>query len=316
MLITSLAASPVAGELSLELPIDCVLDDTCYIQQFVDHDSTADALDFQCGALTYDGHKGTDFALPSRNAQSQGVAVLAAAPGTVVGVRNDMPDILQIGPDAPDVSNRECGNGVVIRHADGWETQYCHLAEGSVTVTPNQTVDAGDTLGMVGLSGETQFPHLHFAVRQRGKVIDPFTPDAPVQCGLPSETTLWKDVVATPAGGLIATGFSAGLPAYEVIKSGDAHRREIAPDEPLVIWGYSFGSIAGDEMILSFEGPDGLAVRETITLDRSQAQLFRAFGKRAPDGGWTPGAYKGIVSHTRNGAVLDTQTTRTRVTSQ
>ena len=77
-LISSLAATSAAGDFSLTFPIDCTLDDICFIQQFVDHDPTAGVHDFTCGALSYDGHKGTDFALPSRAAQRAGVNVLAA----------------------------------------------------------------------------------------------------------------------------------------------------------------------------------------------------------------------------------------------
>lgn len=55
----------------------------------MDHDPSDAAHDFACGSLTYDTHKGTDFALPTLAAQAAGVNVLAAAAGTVVGVRND-----------------------------------------------------------------------------------------------------------------------------------------------------------------------------------------------------------------------------------
>jgi len=61
--ICSLAATSASGEFVLEFPLDCTLDETCFIQQFVDNDPSAIATDFACGSLTYDGHKGTDFAL-------------------------------------------------------------------------------------------------------------------------------------------------------------------------------------------------------------------------------------------------------------
>ncbi|SEV92762.1 Peptidase family M23 [Cognatiyoonia koreensis] len=306
--ILSLAATPVAGEFSLELPIDCILDDTCHIQQFVDRDPTSGASDFQCGSLTYDGHKGTDFALPSLAAQAEGVAVLAAAPGRVVGVRNDMLDALQNGPDAPDITDRECGNGVVIRHDDGWETQYCHMAQGSVTVIQNQIVAAGDTLGMVGLSGQTQFPHLHLSVRKNGDVVDPFDPDNSARCG-PATQTLWAQTIETPAGGLITSGFSASVPEFAAIKAGAVGATELAAQDPIVIWTYAFGSKPGDTLTLSITGPEGEVIRETVILDRTQAQLFRAIGRRAPVGGWPAGDYEGQVLHERGETLLDTQST-------
>ena len=61
----SLAVPATAGELSLSSPIDCDLNGPCYIQQYVDHDASKGASDFTCSGLSYDGHKGTDFALPT-----------------------------------------------------------------------------------------------------------------------------------------------------------------------------------------------------------------------------------------------------------
>jgi murein DD-endopeptidase MepM/ murein hydrolase activator NlpD len=180
---------------TLGLPIDCVLGDTCYIQQYVDHDSTAATSDFTCGTLSYDGHDGTDFALPTLADQAAGVDVLAVAPGTIAGARDGEPDILQGTPGAPDVTDRECGNGVLIDHTDGLQTQYCHMAQGSIRVRTGDTVVTGTVLGQVGLSGQTQFPHVHLTVRQDGVEVDPFDPDGLVACGLPSDASLFADPV-------------------------------------------------------------------------------------------------------------------------
>jgi murein DD-endopeptidase MepM/ murein hydrolase activator NlpD len=49
---------------------------------------------------------------------------------------------LQVALNPPDAANREYGNGVVIRHIDGFETQYCHLAKGSITVKSGDLVTA------------------------------------------------------------------------------------------------------------------------------------------------------------------------------
>jgi len=75
-----LAAPAAAGSFLLNPPVDCTLGETCFIQNFVDRDPGPGAADFTCGPMTYDGHKGTDFALPSLAAMRQGVDVLAAAP--------------------------------------------------------------------------------------------------------------------------------------------------------------------------------------------------------------------------------------------
>jgi murein DD-endopeptidase MepM/ murein hydrolase activator NlpD len=81
------------------------------------------------------------------------------------------------------VQGTECGNAVVIGHEGGLETQYCHMARGSVAVRPGDTVKAGQRIGRIGLSGLTEYPHLHFTVRLNGKVVDPFAPEEGGACG-------------------------------------------------------------------------------------------------------------------------------------
>lgn len=305
-LMISLVAGPAAGDISLALPVDCTLGVDCYIQQGVDHDPTGGISDFLCGSLTYDGHKGTDFALHSLADLAAGVAVIAAADGVVTGTRNDMADALQGVPGAPDVTDRECGNGLVLRHDDGWETQYCHLASGSVTVTPGQQVSTGDTLGFIGLSGETEFPHLHLSVRHQGAVVDPFDPDGLITCGAPSQDTLWASPVAFESGGLIAAGFANAVPDFDTIKAGAAGTDAMPTNTPaLVLWGHAFGTLSGDEVTITITGPDGLVHESFDTMDRNQAQMFRAAGRRTPQGGWPAGRYTGEVVIRRAGQVID-----------
>jgi multidrug efflux pump subunit AcrA (membrane-fusion protein) len=56
------------------------------------------------------------------------------------------------------------GNAVVVRHAWGEYSVYGHLKPGSVTVKVGQTVKAGDVLALVGSSGSSTEPHLHFHI--------------------------------------------------------------------------------------------------------------------------------------------------------
>ena len=76
------------------LPIACDPGETCHIQQYVDADPGPGAQDYRCGTLSYEGHKGTDFALTDLSAMVAGVDVLAAAPG-VVAAQGDA----RCGPD-------------------------------------------------------------------------------------------------------------------------------------------------------------------------------------------------------------------------
>lgn len=309
ILISSCAMPVMAQDFSLVQPIDCTLGDSCYIQNYVDTDATDGvAADFLCGALTYDAHKGTDFALPSLAAMNAGVDVLASSAGVVRGVRNDMRDVIYTPELADEIDGRDCGNGVVVSHGDGWETQYCHMKEGSVILQEGDQVEAGDSLGLVGLSGRTQFPHVHITVRRYDEVVDPFAPDGTDSCNAQDYDTLWETPLETPAGGLLTIGFSDGVPEYEDVKAGVAAATALSTGAPIVLWAFAFGSQAGDVLRIEVSGPDGPLFETDDVLDRQQALFMRAGGLPAPDQGWPSGTYVGTVTHTRDGAELDRQT--------
>ena len=190
-LVLMLSAVPVAAEsFVLHWPLDCTLGQDCFIEDYVDDDpAPGQQRDFACGLNSRDAHKGTDLALISFDLMERGVAVRAAAPGTVLRLRDSMADDrLMTGV----TDQNACGNAVLIDHGDGWQTLSCHMKRGSVAVTPGQTVATGDLLGEVGLSGQTNHPHLHLTVLHNGTEVDPFAPDAALPCG-PQEVTLWAD---------------------------------------------------------------------------------------------------------------------------
>ncbi len=299
-------ATPVAGEISFGQPLNCTLGQDCYIQNYVDLDPSPAAKDFTCGPLSYDGHKGTDFGLSSDNAMILGVDVLAAADGVVTGVRDSMPDIRSNAENAPDLQGKDCGNGVVLSHGDGWETQYCHMKLGSITVKTGQSVSKGTTLGQVGLSGRTEFPHLHLSVRKDGAVVPPFAPQAQA-CGAAPADTLWSDPITYVPVGLISIGFSDRLPDFAEVQSGTADTPQLPATSPaLVLWALGFGTGRTDELRFEISGPDGPFHRATADFEKPQAQAFRATGRRisAP---LTAGLYTGTVTLLRHGVDVETR---------
>lgn len=299
-------AATTAGAFELQFPLDCTLGETCFIQQYADHDPGPGATDFTCGSLSYDRHDGTDFALPTLAAMQAGVAVRAAAAGVVKGMRDGMADIAADDASAPSVDGKECGNGVLIDHPEGWQTQYCHMKNGSVAVREGDTVAAGTLLGAVGLSGRTEFPHLHMTVRHNGTTVDPFEPDSMVACGGAQADTLWADPILYRAGGILDIGFATDVPEFEAIKAGLASPGALPSGAPaLVLWAHVFGARAGDTLDLAITGPQAEVIRQTVTLDRTQARLFRAAGKRLPAGGWPAGRYSGEAILKRDGKELD-----------
>ena len=169
-----------------ELPIDCEFPKGCYIQSYVDLDPSEGTIDYQCGIHTYNGHKGTDFRLRKLSMLEKGVRVLAAAPGRVARIRDGMPDTHMKVFGKKVLSRFGAGNAVVIDHGNKWVTLYAHLKKGSIRVRPGDIVKAGQTLGLVGLSGLTEFPHLHFEISHRDRIVDAFVGSRP-SVGCPSD---------------------------------------------------------------------------------------------------------------------------------
>lgn len=294
----------------MQWPLACTLGDDCFIQNYMDHDPGPGSFDFTCGPQTYDRHKGTDISLLTRAAMVDGVSVLAAAPGTVTGLRNSMADMLISDPAAPPVNGRDCGNGVVVDHGDGWESQYCHMKRGSIQVSLGQKLEAGDSLGQVGLSGRTEFPHLHLSLRQNGNPVDPFANTPKLACGQAETASLWQNQPIFQPGGLVSVGFADHLPEFDELKASDAAASHLPADAPaLVIWAYVYGARIGDVLELTIAGPDQELLRQSVIFEKTQAQLFRASGKRNR-GTWANGAYEGTVRLLRDGVEIDRRDTR------
>jgi murein DD-endopeptidase MepM/ murein hydrolase activator NlpD len=63
------------------------------------------------------------------------------------------------------------GYHVIVDCGDGWTTLYAHLDQ--INVTPGQRVNAGTTVGISGLTGNTTGEHLHFEIRYQGAYVNP-----------------------------------------------------------------------------------------------------------------------------------------------
>jgi hypothetical protein len=299
------AAAPVGAPV-LVLPIACEVGRTCEIQSYVDRDPGTGVRDYRCGPQTYDVHSGIDFRLPDMAAQRRGVAVLAVAAGTVRNIRNDMPDQppgKATGPQDP----RACGNGAFLDHGGGWSTQYCHMALGSVTVKPGAAVVAGQALGKVGVTGNSDFPHLHLVVRHGNEVIDPFAPDMAAACGA-RQSPLWAPAVAAKlpyrAGAVLNAGFSELQLTRMDVETGAV--RPFGPASPwMIFYVRAIGLLPGDEAELELKAPDGtrLAQVRRPPLPRARAEDFNLIGKRRPPTGWPKGVYAADYRVWRDGKV-------------
>ena len=63
------------------------------------------------------------------------------------------------------------GKNVVLDHGNGVESRYAHLKK--IDVKLGQRVERGQVIGLVGSTGRSTGPHLHYEVLVEGKPVDP-----------------------------------------------------------------------------------------------------------------------------------------------
>lgn len=132
------------------------------IGNYIDRDPTTGLQDYMCNQRTYDTHRGTDIGLfpygwEKMNANA--VEVISASNGVIIGKVD--------GNDDKSCSFcTTCNwNAVYVQNTDGTVCWYGHLKKGSVTAkSVGQSVSQGEYLGVVGSSGMSTGPHLHFEV--------------------------------------------------------------------------------------------------------------------------------------------------------
>ncbi|MEO5374360.1 MAG: M23 family metallopeptidase [Alphaproteobacteria bacterium] len=298
------AAAPELEAPRLDLPVQCVVGRDCWVTKYVDLDPGPEMRDFACGRLADNGHKGTDFAVRDGRAMEAGVIVRAAAAGTVLGIRDGMDDVSTRTTGLAAVKDKECGNGVVLGHGRDWHTQYCHLRKGSVRVRKGDEVKAGAPLGMIGLSGASEYPHLHFEVRRSGKTVDPFVGDGvSATCGL-GDRRLWSDNAAAiltyrPVA-VFNSGLSATPPDEVTARAGALASNSFPADaEAMIAWAEVLGLKAGDVIDFAVRLPDGKIRSDRMKVDKSVLHLFPRMSMKRTGERWPAGRYQLEVSVSR-----------------
>ncbi|NQX91455.1 MAG: M23 family metallopeptidase [Flavobacteriales bacterium] len=95
-------------------------------------------------------HWGMDFTAPT------GTEIFATGDGEVVRVQR---------------KTSGYGKNVIIKHGFGYETLYAHMSE--IKVRVGQKVKRGEVIGLIGNTGKSVGPHLHYEVIKDGKKVNP-----------------------------------------------------------------------------------------------------------------------------------------------
>ena len=91
--------------------------------------------------------------------------VVAAAPGIVVDSQDGLPNSTALpNPPKPPPIDQTVGNHVTVQIGPGLFVLYAHLDPGSVKVRIGEKVNTGQLLGLIGTSGNSTTPHLHFEI--------------------------------------------------------------------------------------------------------------------------------------------------------
>jgi murein DD-endopeptidase MepM/ murein hydrolase activator NlpD len=230
------------------------------IVNYVDHDSAypGHVLDYNCGDRTYDqsdgyNHQGTDitaFPFAWRKMDNDEAIVVAAAPGVIVAKMDGQFDRSCTLADQP-------WNAVYVMHYDGSVAWYGHLKSGSLTSKKEgEWVLAGEFLGVMGSSGDSTGPHLHFELYDSsGVLIDPFAG----ACNNFNSSSWWQQQrpYNEPAIDLVMTGDAPVV--FSTCPTPEVENRSsfFQPGQTVYLTAFLTDQLRADSVVFKVFAPDG-----------------------------------------------------------
>lgn len=220
------------------------------IVNYVDWSIESAKFDHKCGSKTYNGHQGTDFVIRSFATMDSGVAVIAAASGTVIFAKDDLFDREKLSD-----TSKGFGNYIALSHDNKYQTYYAHIKKGSSKIKLGDFVKEGDTLAFVGSSGNSSDPHLHFELWYDSTyVVDPFKGI----CG--NSGSLWLNpIVYDTSFSIWNTGLIGFKPNLDTLREEPSFKDvfKYGEDEAITYWNISYGVRKYDIFKLRWITPNG-----------------------------------------------------------
>ena len=222
------------------------------ITNYVDHNLAYPnlLLDYNCGSRTYDlpsgyNHRGTDIVTWPFGWQKMDrniIEIIAAAPGTILAKTDGNFD-----RNCAFCSTPCTWNAVYVMHGDGSVAWYGHMKTGSLTTKlVGETVAPGEYLGIVGSSGNSTIPHLHFEVYTNStytQLIDPFAGNCN---SLNGQTSWWASQQPYHLPTLLKVMTHAGVPGTGNCPVGETPNEKINFANGEIVY---FGSYYRDQQV-------------------------------------------------------------------
>jgi murein DD-endopeptidase MepM/ murein hydrolase activator NlpD len=230
------------------------------ISNFVDHNLAFpnQVRDFNCGTRTYDttagyNHQGVDmFTFPfgfNKMDNNEAMAVAAAA-GQIIYKSNG-------NFDRNCSFNSSNWNAVYLRHADGTVSWYGHLKNNLLTTkVVGEQVAQGEFLGIVGSSGNSTGPHLHFEIYDAAnRLQDPYQG----ACNLLNTTTYWQNQPAYLDSKINKVMTHSAPPAFQNCPNPDIinAKNVFAPGGQVIVAAYFHDQVLNQVSQLSLIQPNG-----------------------------------------------------------
>ncbi len=258
-----------------------------FISNYIDEDTTSPGiLDYHCGTVTYDGHRGTDIATAPYGFYKMDhneVNDIAGASGIIIAKSDGFFDKnCAMGSDT--------ANYIIIQHSDGSYALYWHMKKASLTTKiVGASVAAGEFLGVAGSSGSSTGPHLHFEVwanSSSSSLKDPWAGS----CNYHGGVTWWasqKPYTEPAVTRVQVNNIPVVLPGCDTTESPNADSCFTAATARFYM--FLRNETAGDTVFLSILNPGGSTFSSWMhTSTTSYLASYWWFNRTLPT---TPGVY-------------------------